>query len=170
MTCPFTEEALPDNDLEVAVVFGVAAPYKVKNCGHEMSLEPLMDAIANHKGPLKCPVCKSGFVISVADRLALTENLNSTVIVRFGTHNYFLTVPEDMLAQSRVQQVLGVPDLKILFHGKIIYPSKDKSEEEMSEELLKISQEEMSGKKRPTMVVMGKRTGQWGAQGGHLHK
>lgn len=174
--CPLTGEALPENSDEVAVIYSVAAPFDAEHrgCGHEITLQPLMDWLAQQKGIPKCPKCDKGLVITVCDKIASQsitgDALSACVALRFGTHNYFFGVAADQLAQDRITQVLAIEDLKILHSGKIVFPDKSQTAEELSARLLEISAEEMASRKRPTLVIMGAKTGRWGAQGGHLHK
>jgi hypothetical protein len=176
--CPLTGEALPENDEEIAVVYTMAAPFDAgtRQCGHEITLQPLMDWLSQQKGIPKCPSCNKGLVITICDKVASEsmassdEPSSSYVALRFGTHNYFFGVTTDQLAQDRITNVLQVEDLKILHSGKSVYPDKTKTAEEVSNRLLEISADEMANRKRPTLIIMGAKTGRWGAQGGHLHK
>lgn len=174
MSCPLTGEAIPDNALEVAVVYQVPAPYDFRKCECEMTLASLLDRCASTEDTFECPSCKKGLVVSVCDKTAaqsiLQEKDCRSVALRFGTRNYFFAVSEEQLAQDRIQETLG-DDVKILSSGKIVYPDESgKSAEEVSDLLLELSQKDIAGRKRPTLVVMGAKTGRWGAQGGHLHK
>jgi hypothetical protein len=178
--CPLTGEALPENDEEVAVVYRVAVPFDESSraCGHEITLQPLMDWLKLQKGAApKCPACNKEFVISICDRLAaqsITQQQSMErqrcVALRFGAQNFYLAVASNALAQDRAAQVLDVKDLKILHSGKIVYPDKAKSADKVSETLLEISAKEISSHKRPTLIVMGAKTGRWGVHAGHLHK
>jgi hypothetical protein len=71
-----------------------------------------------------------------------------------------------MKAQDRIAQVLGIEDgLKILHRRKMVFPDADKTPDEVSSQLIDICSSEMG--KKPSLIIMGKRTGHWGAQGGH---
>lgn len=178
--CPITRKKLPKDKLDVAVVYGVAVPSAHMQCGHACTIGALLDMIEESKGPVKCPECETSFVISVCDGLAaekLCTSCDSNVALcdlisfRYGPYVYWLSVPDSTtLAQERIAQVLGIPetDLRILYRGKQVFPDSEKQPNQVSNCLLDISKGE-SGKK-PSMVIMGKRTGRWGAQGGHLHR
>ena len=75
-----------------------------------------------------------------------------------------------LLAQDRIVQVLGIEEshLKVLHHGKTVYPDSNMSAQEVSNNLIDICKSEEG--KKPSLVIMGKRTGRWGAQGGHVHR
>jgi len=67
-----------------------------------------------------------------------------------------------MTAQHRIASVLGMNmksgGLKILYKGKVICPDPKKSADEMSEQLLDLSNASGKGSK-PSLVVMGTRSG-----------
>lgn len=173
--CPLTKEALPESSLDTAVVFGVAVPSdKIKTCGHLCTLSALVDYIEESKGGVKCPSCKKSHVISVCDLNAAqklcaeSDERCEIVAFRYGPQVYWLTVSEGQLAQDRIAQVLGIEDIQILHHGKTVCPDDSKSTDEVSSTLLSISKSEAG--KKPSLVITGKRTGRWGAQGGHVHR
>jgi hypothetical protein len=175
--CPLTKEALPESSLDSAVVFGVAVPSsKTKTfCGHVCTMGALVNHIEDNKGPIKCPTCEKSHVISVCDldaaqKLCASDDDSSRaelITFRYGPQVYYLTVSECTTAQDRISQVLGIEDVQVLHHGKTVHPDSNKTDDEVSSALLDISQSE---KGKPTLVISGKRTGRWGAQGGHVHR
>jgi hypothetical protein len=177
--CPLTGNAIPEDKLDVAVIFGVAVPCsKMKTCGHACTMGALVDVLQEHKGPVKCPTCDKSLVISVCDAVAARKLCGDDgpcelITVRYGQQVYWLTIPERegkmMKAQDRIAQVLGIGnDLKILQNGKMLFPDADKTPDEVSIHLINICRSEMG--KKPSLIIMGKRTGHWGAQGGHIHR
>jgi hypothetical protein len=178
--------SLPENPLKCAVVYNTAVPCataSAPSCGHVVALESLMDLLdGNPNEIIKCPECKTAHVISVCDKLAAESLLGqdeddaplSLVCFRYGSQVYWLAVPPETTAQARIAHVLGIPrDLKILHQGKVVYKQQDeddRDDEQASQSLLAASSNDIKAKKKPTLVVMGKRVGHWGAQGGHLHK
>jgi len=136
--------------------------------------------IGPSRGPssLVCPVCH-GPIGSICDgAIASTEKLGEKASVqvvsfRYGKHNYYLSVPSStkkgwfrqtskMTAQDRIASVLGMNiksgGLKILYKGKVICPDSRKSAEEISKQLLDLSNASVMGSK-PSLVVMGTRSG-----------
>jgi len=173
--CPLTKEALPESSLDTAVLFGVAVPsLKMKACGHVCTMSALVDYLGDSKGSAKCPTCEKSHVISVCDvdaaqKLCSDEDAPCDLIAfRYGPQVFWLTV-SDGTAQDRIAQVLGIgDDLQVLHHGKIVYPDSSKTTDEISSSLIEICMSEQG--KKPTLVITGKRTGRWGAQGGHVHR
>ena len=179
MTCPITGHALPEDKVDVEVVFGVAVPSsKMKTCGHTFTMGALVDVLQEHKGPVQCLACDKSLVISVWDSVAARKLCKDNepyelIAVRYGQQMYWLTIPEcegkRMNAQDRIAQVLGIGDnLKILHNGKMVFPDADKTPDEVSSHLIDICRSEVG--KKPSLIIMGKRTGRWGAQGGHIHR
>jgi hypothetical protein len=173
--CPLTNEALPESSLDLAVSFSVAVPSSItKTCGHVCTMGALVNHIEDNKGPIKFPTCEKSHVISVCD-LDAAQKLCSDddpsradlIAFRYGPQVYYLTVSEGTTAQDRISQVLGVEDVHVLHHGKTVHPDSNKTDDEVSSALLQICQSE---KGKPTLVISGKRTGRWGAQGGHVHR
>lgn len=171
--CPITGESLPESDLDVAVVYHVPAPYDYRQCGHEMTLRPLLQQCLSCEGALECPSCSGKkMIVSVCDKAAAKSILEKhdcrALALRFGSRNYFFAVPKEQLAQDRILVTLG--QVQILHSGIVIYPDETKSAEDLSALLLEISKQDMVSHKRPSLVVMGAKTGRFGAQAGHLHK
>lgn len=185
-TCPLTGNALPQDKLDVAVVFGVAVPScTMQSCGHACTMGALVDVLQEHAGPVKCPACDKSFVISVCDALA-AKQLCSTdtddvhepcdlIAFRYGQQVYWLAIMREknstITAQDRIAQVLGIDcenDLKILHHGKTVFPDADNTPGQVSSGLVDICRSEIG--KKPSLIIMGKRTGHWGAQGGHIRR
>lgn len=100
--CPLTGNALPEDKLDVAVVFGVAIPCsKMKTCGHASTMSALVDVLQEYKGPVKCPACEESLVISVCDAVAASarklcgdDGPCELIAVRYGQQVYWLSVPE----------------------------------------------------------------------------
>ena len=106
-------------------------------------------------------------------KLPVREKAN-IVSFRYGKHNYYLSVPSSpekagwfrqtskITAQHRIASVLGMNmksgGLKILYKGKVICPDPKKSADEMSKQLLDLSNASGKGSK-PSLVVMGTRSG-----------
>ena len=176
IVCPLTKQALPENALDTAVVFGVAVPSsKITTCGHACTMGALIDHIDDCKGAVKCPECETSCVISVCDasaaqKLCSDDESCDLIAFRYGQQVYRLTVPEisGVTTQDRIAHVLGIKDLQVLHHGKHVYPDDTKTEDEVSSNLLDICRSERG--KKPTLIIMGKRTGRWGAQGGHIRR
>jgi hypothetical protein len=147
--------------------------------------------------PVKCPACDKSLVISVCDALAakqlcstdnadadddVREPLCDLIAFRYGPQVYWLaiqimseknnTISHRVTAQDRIAQVLGMDncenDLKILHHGKTVFPDAEKTPGQVSSILVDICRREMG--KKPSLIIMGKRTGHWGAQGGHIRR
>ena len=139
----------------------------------------LTSATASAKGAssLVCPVCH-GPIGSICDGISASKKLREKVDVvsfRYGKHNYYLSVPRSLekgwfgwrrivTAQERIASVLGMNmkngGLKILYKGKVICPDSKGSAEEISKQLLNLSNAS-AGKKggKPDLVVMGTRSG-----------
>lgn len=178
--CPLTKKALPEDSLETAVMFGAAVPsFNIKSCGHACTMEALIDFL--EEGGVKCPECETSHVISICDVKAAESLMmcggddeessfeHQLIAFRYGSRVFWLTVPEGTTAQDRIAQVLGIKDcLQVLHHGKTVCPDESKSEEDISNNLIGMSKSEKG--KKPSLVIMGKRTGRWGAQGGHVHR
>ena len=131
---------------------------------------------------LVCPVCHGpigsicdGATVSYHCKLPVREKANIVhVSFRYGKHNYYLSVPSSpekagwfrqtskITAQHRIASVLGMNmksgGLKILYKGKVICPDPKKSADEMSKQLLDLSNASGKGSK-PSLVVMGTRSG-----------
>ena len=174
--CPLTKEALPESPLDTAAVFAAAVPsFQMKNCGHVCTLGALVDYLEDSKGAVKCPTCNDSHVISVCDVTAAQKLCSNSddeapcqmIAFRYGPQVFWLTIAEGT-AQERIAQVLGMKDLQVLHHGKTVYPNADKTAGEVSSTLIEICNSEQG--KKPSLVIVGKRTGRWGAQGGHLHR
>ena len=174
--CPLTGNALPEDALEVAVVFGVAIPSPtMKMCGHACTMGALMDVLQD-QGAVKCPECEKSFVISVCDASAAETLCGSQdsscelIAFRYGRQVYWLTVPggSEITAQDRITQALGIEDVRMLHGGKKVFPDSAKTPDEISNDLIAICQEERGQK--PSLTIMGRRTGHWGAQGGHIRR
>ena len=138
----------------------------------------LRSATAGTRGSssLVCPVCHDP-IRSICDgatvKLPVREKAN-IVSFRYGKHNYYLSVPSSpekagwfrqtskITAQHRIASVLGMNmksgGLKILYKGKVICPDPKKSADEMSKQLLDLSNASGKGSK-PSLVVMGTRSG-----------
>ena len=183
--CPLTGEALPWNDEDVAVVYGTAVPPSLdrgcnenNRCGHEMPLGPLarwlLQMQQDERGGTAaavphCPTCHTERIISIVDRCAMHRKSNQGVLAfRLGPWNFVLTVAPDQLAQDRAGLVLGIDNIVMIQKGKTQYPDPTKLKTELSERLLAISSVDLDRHHRPTLVVMGAKTGRWGAQGGHV--
>jgi hypothetical protein len=185
-SCPLTGEALPSDDEDVAIVFGTAVPPSLDRscdegcrCGHEMSLLPLakwllhmqQDGGGTAAAVPHCPTCHTERIISIVDRRAIHRKSNQDVLAfRFGPCNFVLSVSPHQLTQDRAGVVLGIDNIVMIQKGKTQYPDPTKSPIELSERLLSISAEDLRLHRRPTLIVMGAKTGRWGAQGGHVHR
>lgn len=126
---------------------------------------------------LVCPVCH-GPIGTICDGIAASGKLREKVDVvsfRYGKYNYCLSVPsssekgwfgqkQNVTAQERIASVLGMNmksgGLKILHKGKVICPDPKRSAEEISKQLMDLSQAP-AGKKggKSKLVVMGTRSG-----------
>lgn len=76
-------------------------------------------------------------------------------------------------AQARIACVLGMnleSDLKVLHNGKIVYPDPNASPRETSERMLSVSKRDIISRKKPSLVVMGARSGRVGSHAGHNKK
>lgn len=126
---------------------------------------------------LACPVCH-GPIGTICDGIAASGKLRNKVDVvsfRYGKHNYYLSVPSssergwfgqkrNATAQERIASVLGMNmkngGLKILYKGKVICPDSKRSAEEISKQLLNLSNASAEKKcSKPDLVVMGTRSG-----------
>jgi hypothetical protein len=178
--CPLTKEALPESSLETAVIFGAAVPSsKMKVCGHACTMGALMDHLKDSKGGVKCPECETSHIISICDVDAAEqlcssdadgESSGDLVSFRYGHQVFWLSIPQYTLAQERIAQVLGteVTRLTVIHHGKIVYPQDSKNPRDLSDNLIDICKSDEG--RKPSLVIIGKRTGRWGAQGGHVHR
>lgn len=184
-SCPMTREALPNNDDDVAIVYDTAVPPSLDHstnedsrCGHEMSLLPLGRWLAQIQREEDggtaaavpyCPACHTERIISIVDRRAMYGKSNHDHLTfRFGPHNFVLSVSPEQLAQDRARLVLGIENIVMIQKGKTIHPDPTKSAIEVSQRLLEISNADISRHRRPTLVIMGAKTGRWGSQGGHV--
>jgi hypothetical protein len=184
-SCPLTREALPENDDDVAIVYSTAVPPSLDHssnedsrCGHEMSLLPLgrwfvqmqQDEGGGTAAAVPyCPACCTERIISIVDRRAMYgKSSHDHLAFRFGPWNFVLSVSREQLAQDRARYVLGIEGVVMIQKGRTMYPDPSKSAIELSQRLLQISNADITWHRRPTLVVMGAKTGRWGAQGGHV--
>jgi hypothetical protein len=141
----------------ISVCDGVAAKYL---CQADDDIPPSL-IIAFRYGP-------QSYWLSVVTTTTTREDSHN--------NNQQTTTATTVTAQERIQQVLRMDDLQILHRGRRIYPSPPDdsssalSNREMSKQLLEISYQDIVHQQKPTLIVVGKPVGHYGAQGGRLHK
>lgn len=179
--CPYTLKPISSiNRSELAVI-------NPSECGHKCSLPHLVSYVhdANAGSTHSCPVCLQSKVAVICDGNAADRVLRGgqssqeqkIVCLRYGPIHYYLSLKSTSssrntvtrCALSRIGVVLGLDvkhGMKIIHKGKVIYPAADKTNNDVSEEILSISSLDISKKrKKPSLVVMGVRRRQFYSKG-----
>ena len=172
--CPHTLKPISSIDKSELAVINP----EQSECGHKCSLPHLVSYVhdANVGSTRSCPVCLQSKVMVVcdgnADRLLrkgkdeIDVEEQQFVCLRYGPIHYYLSLRSSSSriptssALSRIEAVLGVDvkQMKIIHNGKIIFPDKTNSNQDVSEKIVSISSLDIAKKrKKPSLVVMGVR-------------
>jgi hypothetical protein len=178
-----------DDPLETAILYNQVKD-SPQDCGHAVKWKLTMEHVIERREST-CPICTKPIAMIVDGSVpsaCTTSAENQVATFKFGKQVFrlscgnsassnasiiswaisFLLGIKDTTAQQRMAYALGMnidKGFKILYKGKVLYPSNSKSSStdrdslQLSKRILEISGSEWDSHKKAALVVMGTRVG-----------